>query len=446
MKKVLTVFIASLFAFSLSIPAIAQKTGRTSRVEKIEKTAIEFGDLQAYSDGKGVLVNWHTNSESKTIGFYVYRVQNGETKVVSESLIAGSYLKTGTDAVTKSDYEFFDPTGDANSVYYVQSVDVNGRMQNSQVFSTQRIADLKSVNGNSAAYYIDRTSKNTAIIENKNLNLPADLKAEQGANTSLADLNTHRFVVSQPGVKISVNQEGVYRVSRTDLQNAGFNVNSDSTTWKLYLQGVEQAINIGANDSYIEFYGKGEDVPESDKLVYYLISGGNAGKRMGTVVLSPLSNVLGTNYNQTFVKKDRTEYAGSLLNGDTENFFGTTVGTVLTTTVNFNLDAVDFSSPKCTFEVHLQGLTTTAHNVNITLNGNTLDPLSGAGPFMMHGVFRISTQYLREGLNTLEMKSTVGITLIESIKANYNRLYVAQNNQLSFYTNQYKKTALNGFT
>lgn len=446
MKKVLTVFIVSIFAFSLSIPAIAQKVGKISRAENVAKTSIEYGNLQAYSDGKGVLLNWRMNAETNNVGFYVYRIREGETTLVSNSLVAGSYMKTGSQPVADNQYEYFDPSGDLRSVYYVQSVDVNGKVLNSQMFSPLQVTDLKSVNGNSAEFYSDTQKNSSAIIENKELKLPADLKAEQTANTSLADINMQRYVASQPGVKIFVKQEGFYRVTRSELQNGGFNVNSNSSTWKLFLKGVEQAINIGANDSYIEFYGKGEDVPESDKLVYYLISGGNAGKRIGTTVLRPLSNVLGTNYNQTFVKKDRSEYAGSLLNGDAENFFGTSVTNLSTTTINFNLDGIDENSPKCTIELNLQGLTTGAHNVTVTLNGAQFDPISGAGPFMMRGTYRTSTQFLRDGVNTLELKSTVGITLIESIKINYNRLYLAQNNQLSFYTNQYKKTTLNGFT
>lgn len=447
MKKFISVSVFLFLAISMSIPAIAQKLGRSVRTENTTvKTGIVFENQQAFSDGNGVLINWQTSFEQKNLGFLVYRLQDGETKMITNTIVGGSYLKSGMEFSTGDKYEFYDPTGDLSSVYYVQSIDANGKMLNSETIYPRQVSNLTMVGGRSADFYLNRMEQATPVIETKELNLPKDIKTVFQANDSLTDINTHRMIVAMPGVKILVKSEGFYRVSRTALENAGFNVNSDPTTWKLYLQGIEQSIIVGENGTYIEFYGKGVDVTENDKQVYYLISGGNAGKRIGTTVLRPLGNVVGTSYNQTYVRKDRENYAGNLLNGDTENFFGTAVLNVLTSTINFNLDGVDFNSPKCSFDLNIQGLTSTIHNINVTLNGEVLDPLTGVGPFMMNGKYRIPTQYFREGANTLQLRSTVGTSMVESIKVNFNRLYLAQNNKLSFYTNPYKSNTLTGFS
>lgn len=446
MKKAISLFALLCCTVSLSIPAIAQKSAKISRTENTAKTGIEFENPQAFYDGNGVLIDWQTSVETKNVGFLVYRVKDGETKVVSNSFVGGAFLKNGTETSYGNKYEFFDPNGDLSATYYIQSIDVNGKNQTSVLVSPREISNLKSVNGNPSEFYLNRSNNPNAIVENKDLNLPKDIQRTIEANTNLADINTQRIVAGMPGVKISVKSEGLYRVTRTQLENAGFNVNADPTTWKLYLLGVEQAINVGENGTFIEFYGKGVDTTENDKHVYFLVSGGNSGKRFGTTILRPLSNVLGSFYNQTFVKKDRLDYAGNLLNGETENFFGQAVTSFSNTTITFNLDGIDFNNPKCSFDLTLQGLTSTVHNVTVKLNGETLDPATGVGPFLIRGSYRISTQYLREGANTLELRSTVGTSMVESIKINYNRTYLAQQNQLSFYTNNFKKSTLTGFS
>jgi hypothetical protein len=63
-------------------------------------------------------------------------------------------------------------------------------------------------------------------------------------------------------VKISVQSEGWYQVSKSQLVAAGLDPNADARTLQLYAEGIEQPMLIlggqsgplGSNDS-IEFYG-----------------------------------------------------------------------------------------------------------------------------------------------------------------------------------------------
>ena len=72
---------------------------------------------------------------------------------------------------------------------------------------------------------------------------------------------------SQAYYKLKVVQNGIYRVSYNDLQNAGMSVSSlDPTHLQMFFRGAEIRIYVssgaktifGAND-YIEFYGQGND-------------------------------------------------------------------------------------------------------------------------------------------------------------------------------------------
>ncbi|GAA4397533.1 type IX secretion system sortase PorU [Nibrella viscosa] len=75
--------------------------------------------------------------------------------------------------------------------------------------------------------------------------------------------------------KIPIAQPGLYRITYTDLQKAGFPVTTiDPTILQLFHRGLEQAITVAGEadkrfdpSDYIEFYGRGNDGAQ-DSLLY----------------------------------------------------------------------------------------------------------------------------------------------------------------------------------
>lgn len=118
----------------------------------------------------------------------------------------------------------------------------------------------------------------------------------------------------QPYYKLSVAQDGIYKVTYHELTAAGFPIEGDPRNIQLFHRGVEQAIAIegeqdGSFDAadYILFYGKKNDgtldqqlyvSPDaqphnyynlySDTSAYFLTIGSNAGKRMNSLSESPV--------------------------------------------------------------------------------------------------------------------------------------------------------------
>ncbi len=98
-------------------------------------------------------------------------------------------------------------------------------------------------------------------------------------------------------VKVSVDSEGWYQVSQSQLVAAGLNPNADARTLQLYAEGVQQPLLIlgnqsgplGPNDS-IEFYGTGIDTPYSRTRVYWLISGSRPGVRINSIAAPSTRN------------------------------------------------------------------------------------------------------------------------------------------------------------
>lgn len=462
MKKIISFSVIVVLCLAANLPAFSQKI-RSVTIKKIPapktlpQTNVKLISAEAFSDGNGVYLRWQAEFESRNLGFFVYRVGAKGAQLVSPSMIGGGSLTSSETVVSGEKYSFFDPAGNSANSYYIESLGANGKRQRFEPVFPKYIKNLTSVAGSSSQDLTKLKADAKPGVESNLLNLPEDLHSEIEANTLPPDIFTQRWVAAQPGVKISVKQEGIYRVSRTELQNAGFNVSAPGNLWQLYVDGKQQSIIVGDKDAYIEFYGNGMDTAESATKVYYLIVGVQDGKRMDTTVLRPLSaGVVSNNYFQSFLRKDRQIYiSADILNGDAENFFsnvpivGSSSPTPAIATLTFNLTSVDFTMPKATVELGIQGITATPHQVVATINGVPMDPINGFGKILMNGSFQVPTSVLREGANTLQLQTYGGsgdINLTESIKVSYNRKYEAIQNRLSFYTSNYRTSTLSGFT
>lgn len=454
MKKFLATTALLLAVATANTPVLAQKSKSLQPTVKFDKNPVRYAETKAFSDGRGVWLEWKTESESKNLGFYVYRVVGGEKELASPSLIAGAYLQTREEKTTSGSYSFFDRNGDVTSSYVIESYNVNGQRRFSEVIQTQFVDDLTAVAGASSEQLENQARNAKPSVSGNDSVLPEDLATEV-ANSSLpADPVTQRWVAAQPGVRITVKTDGFYRVSRAELQTAGFDVNAPTARWQLYVNGVEQAIIVGGNGDYIEFYGKGIDTLYSDTQIYFLVVGTNNGRRIGNTIRRRISSsVVSNSYSQFFFRKERTIYLSSLLNGDAENFFGGTVINSTGGTVNFNLSGIDFSSPTTSIDLTIQGVTLVNHQTKIFINSTEVGTLNGSNFDSMTGSFTFSTALLQDGLNRLRMVSLNNVpggatdnSLFDSVKVNFGRRYIADQNRLAFYVPNYKTSYAENFT
>lgn len=445
MKQVL---IRVLFLFLFLASTVLVPAQRAKDVKNLRET-IKFNKVQAFSDNRGVWLEWQMDLETNNLGFQIYKISGGARQAINPHLISGAYLETGEAKSAGRNYSFFDAEGNLNSVYYIESLDINGRKNTSSSVSVKAVRDLSKISGvSSESFKMGARTSNPTILKEDNV-LPSDLQSEVTQGTLPPDSARQLWIAAQPGVKISVRREGLFRVTRAELQAAGFDVNAPVALWQLYLNGNEQAINVGANGDYIEFYGRGIDTLESASQIYYLLVGTTNGKRIGTTVRLPIAGrVLSGNYAQSFTKKDRFIYSSSILNGDAENFFGTVVNNS-GATVSFDLSGIDTSSASTAIDIGIQGLTETAHQTRATLNGHEIGTVSGNQHELSRQHFEVPTSFLIEGANNLVLTALQGSgdnSLFESIKIGFARKYLAQQNRLSFYTPNYRAAYLENFT
>jgi Peptidase family C25 len=453
MKKFLTAMAVGLAFMAMYSPVSAQKSKILQPTVKNNINPMTFTEARSFSEGRGAWLEWKTENESKNLGFYVYRIVGGERELISPSLIAGANLQTRDEKTTSGTYSFFDRDGDANSVYAVESYSMYGQKRFSEAVQTQYISDLRTVAGYSTEELQTQAQSAKPFVSKNDSILPEDLAIE-AANVSLPpDPVMQRWVAAQPGVRIGVKTEGFYRVTRAELQAGGFDVAAPTNRWQLYVNGVEQAINIGGSGDYIEFYGKGIETLFADTQTYFLVVGTTDGKRIANRIRRRISgSVVSNSYSQYFYKKERMTYLSALLNGDAENIFGTVVGAT-GGTVTFNLSGVDFTSPTASIDLSIQGVTRTNHQTRLFINNTEVGILTGTDFNLMSGRFTFQTALLNEGANTLRMVTLNNVpgsisdnSLFDSMKINFARRYLADQNRLSFYVPNYKTSYAEGFS
>ena len=103
----------------------------------------------------------------------------------------------------------------------------------------------------------------------------ADTSRTRNVNSTLVggfDYGNDWFDPEKPWVKIKVVEDGVYRISATDLQNAGINLGTlDPNTVHLYYRNKEIPIHVqqsgGQMMDYFEFFGRRND-GRVDSIMY----------------------------------------------------------------------------------------------------------------------------------------------------------------------------------
>lgn len=453
MRKALSLVLVTFLLSASALPTLSQKS-RTLGAKKlaIPVESTRFASIAAYTNGHVVWLTWQMQAEIGNIGFDVYRVgKNGPELLTSEKMVSGAATRAREVPAYGETYDFFDRSGTGNSSYYVESLSLKGdRIVSQQIFA-QYASNLEAVTGLSASDIALRTTVQPAVLENTVLTFTKEIFREIEQNRQVADSATHRMVISQPGVRIGVKREGLHRVSRAQLEAAGFDVSGDSHLWQLYVEGVEQAMIVGDNAAYIEFYGKGNDTRETDIRMYYLINGTTQGKRIeNRVAHRGTSTVVTPSYLQTFVKKERTSYVEDIFNGDAENYFGRGIGTNPNASpMTFNLSGVDFASSTSTMQLLFQGYTGGDHVVEVILNGELLEPTQGTDANQFTGSYSFPTSFLREGSNSIKFRTLASagdFVYFDTMSIGFARKFIADQNKVWFYTQNYRVAKLDGFT
>lgn len=279
--------------------------------------------------------------------------------------------------------------------------------------------------------------------------LDRELATMVSASERTADPAGQRRTASMSGVKIAVKEEGMYRVSRAELQAAGFPVDSDTSRWRLFMNGNEQAIIVGEGGQYVDFYGRGIDTFEADTRYYFLVLDTVAGKRMTHKVLNSIGgNVVSNNYRFTVQRKERRSYIADLRNGDVDNYFGLFISSDFSVPERFTLRGVDPQGADALINIDLQGYLTAPHRVAVVINGVNAGVLTGNGTEHFGGTFVVPAASLLEGTNTITLTAALpnDFSFFDAVTVVFSRRYAADQNRIAFAATAYRRASVTGFT
>jgi hypothetical protein len=405
-KNAILVFSLLLLGISLYSPGFAQKGGPKRPVSQVTVEPVSrhrssvMGDITVYVDGiNGAVINWETTYELGNLGFNVYRMDAGATRMVNDSLIGGSVIRVGEKIeLAGQTYSAYDPYGQADSAYYVETVDLHGVKNVYGPITPVYAPSIKDKRGYNERLRPDFTGADPSqIYMSRPVLMPAGVKyadrsmdMQAGRKTAVRDKDVEsvtpdpvnqKWVASQPGVKIRVNKSGMYHITKAQLQGAGFNVGSTPANWQLYLNGVERKMIVEATGEYIEFYGAGIDIENSDSQIYYLIAGATAGARIPEGSRIPIGPFMqGQNFRQSTTYEPRINWiATQIINGDLDNWFGPVLTSSATINRLVNIKDIDHESADVSIDIALHGLVNGPHNVQVSLNGTVLGTIQGDG-------------------------------------------------------------------
>lgn len=266
-------------------------------------------------------------------------------------------------------------------------------------------------------------------------------------------MNNRAWANESPSLKITIVDEGLYRLSYNDLVDAGFALNSvDPRLLRLENQGQELAILIeGEADALFDpsdqilFYATAIDSKFTERNVYWLSIGNQLGRRMGVSSVAATQGLpVATHFPATHHAEEQTTYWHNMPGKDDERWFWdarlspNTEEMPTSRAYTFDLQNVSRDAT-ATVEVRLKGYTSLAHRTRITLNDIPIDDQTWAGQGQFSHVAEIAQAFLQSGENTLVVEAInagaiVDQVLVDWIDVRYWQSYQAVNDQLLFGT------------
>jgi hypothetical protein len=421
-------------------------------------TAVRISGLGATAYDGGVFLQWNTGFEASNLGFNIYRAEKRGLTRINPDILAGSALVTGAAPLTAGkSYGWWDdtPAAKRGALYYIEDIDVNGtRTLHGPVAPVSIGGDPPP---HSRPELLSQLGKGEPIISYPPVGLPEQAPGRFSV-PGLAAAGKQINVVDPSGmaaVKLAVRDRGWHRVTQAQLLAAGLSPGVDPRQLQLYVDGQELPMRVvGESDGSLdpgdtlEFYGVGLDTAVTNLHTYWVVAGQTAGQRIQQVAGGGGLPGDGS-FRFTVERKDRTIYFSALRNGETENFFGSVIGSSPVNKdvnlLNVNLAATE----EALLEVGLQGVTTVGHRVGVALNGAPLGEIDFVSQSAGSATFSVAHSLLKEGANDVSLVSLNGgsdISLVDFLRVTYEHTYKADNDELQFTSAGNEQVSVGGFT
>jgi len=429
-------------------------------------TACKLESFAASRSADGVVLEWRTGYEVNNVGFNIYKQdQSGNMVRLTPNPVAGSALmvRRGTPLTAGLSYSWTDPETKSGETprYWLEDIDASGQNVWNGPFWIDETGKPsrppspgggRSVTINSMNAQVAKEIASSAKGFQYEPVAQMETKAKPGKLKG-SDLTQQLDLAGNPAVKISVRQEGWYRVNQPDLVAAGLDASVDPHNLQLYVDGQQIPMIVKGEDDgkfdpqdSIEFYGLGLDTSSTDIRVYWLIAGQEQGDRIKPFKGSPKGSAA-SGFQYTVQRKDRLFYFSNIPNGDRENFFGAFIYNQATDqTLNVPHIA---PAANATLEVAMQGFNAGPHTVAVSVNGTLVGTLNFNDQAYSISTLTFAQSLLTEGTNTVTMVAQAGssdFSFVDYMRLTYLHSYDADNNALKITAGAAQSVAVNGFS
>jgi peptidase C25-like protein len=440
--------------------------------------SVDAFTASARENGKALL-EWRTGLEVDNLGFNLYREAGGRRVRINSEMLAGSALMVGAGTQLRSgrSYRWVDDSpNSANARYWLEAVSLNGRSDWHGPVSIDRSSSRDKLPAAARSMSLGSIGRNVAqsnpSAQVSRAITPTQMAAAQIANQQATNqqvaaqqvaaqqvmaqqVANQSEIASRPAIKLSVNQEGWYKVTAQELFAAGLDPATDPRLLQLFAEGGEQAIavkgesdgRLDSSDS-IEFYGLGLNALSTDVRVYWLVRGTEPGQRIKAAKKKG-SRAPSTGFPYSVERKDRAVYFSALRNGERENFFGAVIARNPVDQTLFAPRVDRASTEDATLEVGLQGVTAAQHRILVQLNGTEIGAVVFASDQQGAAKFDLPLSALKDGQNIVTLSANSGegdVSLVDYIRLSYRRAYFADDNQLRFTASSKQRVTIDGFT
>lgn len=281
---------------------------------------------------------------------------------------------------------------------------------------------------------------------------------------------------STPAYKLLVVQDGMYRLTYTDLQTAGLPVDTlDPRTLQLKAEGVEVALQVnGEGDGVFNpsdellFYGQVNETKYSNVNTYWLTWGITNGLRMNSWSAFPGGGLpVSSSYSTTYRLENNTYYMQALPSGpDEDHFYWArlyTYGAAVSWQETFSLNNLATIPTSATLTGYLYGYSAGLkagynvplwQNADVYINNRLIHHAQWGATDEYIFTARIPHSWLVNGINTIRITLPVleeGVAYksfyINKFNLTYRRSFQAESNKLTIDIPEGDVTiAVNGFS
>jgi len=442
-------------------------------------TAVKVNSLTATQYESGNLIELKTGREISSLGFNLYREQNGQRVRLNSSLLAGTALLAGpkTTFTSGHSHAWLDkPEASGEAAYWVEEVDLNGDNTVYGPVFAEPAAEAKSAAlsplivdrersavkpqmlselGRAPSLTLDTRASNCGPVNSGSR--PFQRTGDQPAITSRTQRQQYALAAG-PAIKISVCAEGWYRLTQPQLLAAGLSPDVDPQLLQLYVNGIEQPMLVSGQShgkldpqDTVEFYGYPLNTTWSGTQVYWLVAGSNKGKRVPIEPLNAGTTAGDTSFPATVEWNPRTVYFAALLNGDADNFFGPVLESGSPVTNSFTIANLDRTAvTNAQLEVSLQGASSGAHIVGVQLNSYHAGTVRFSNQLAGFAKLALPVSALRQGSNNVLTLTVDGgeqdVSVVNSVQLTYPHTYTADDDYLRLTATPGLKHTIGGFS